>query len=79
MKNLFSRYIYASPNVSNIDYFQNPSPHHGVWVGKELEFFFAKKHSHNNFIKTVCTKRSACSTKYYKIETLAMLCLLHFC
>ena len=57
MKNLFKRYIYASPNVSNIQYFKIPSLDDGGWVGKELEFFSLLKHSHNNFIKMVCPKK----------------------
>ena len=42
MKSLFKRYKYVSPNVSNIEYFRNPSLHHGVGLVGSWKAFFAK-------------------------------------
>ena len=64
MKSLFKRYKYASPNVSSIEYFQNPSLHHGGGICRE---FFSLKHSNSKFMKTVRPKKVR--MQYYKTET----------
>ena len=42
MKNLFMRYIYASPNVLDIEYFKTPASIMGVELVRSLNSFFTK-------------------------------------